>query len=53
MTKLAHWHKNVKESGFKNFNILLKTININYQPILNYFDNRSTNVSAEYLSTLK
>ena len=47
MTKLAHWYRNVEESGFKNFNILLNTINLNYQSILNYFDNRSTNASAE------
>ncbi|KAF2516627.1 transposase [Flavobacterium foetidum] len=47
MTKLAHWYRNVEESGFKNFNILLNTITINYQSILNYFDNRSTKASAE------
>jgi transposase len=47
MTKLAHWYKNVEESDFKNFNILLNTITFNYQSILNYFDNRSTNASAE------
>lgn len=47
ITKLAHWYKNVEESGFKNFNILLNTITFNYQSILNYFDNRSTNASAE------
>jgi transposase len=47
MTKLAHWYRNVEESGFKNFNILLNTITFNHQSILNYFDNRSTNASAE------
>ena len=47
MTKLAHWYRNVEESGFKNFNILLNTLTLNYQSILNYFDNRSTNASAE------
>ncbi|MFV5684844.1 transposase [Flavobacterium sp. GB2R13] len=50
MTKLAHWHRNIKESGFKNFNILLNTITFNYQSILNYFDNRSTNASAEFFN---
>ncbi|MDN3675100.1 transposase [Flavobacterium branchiarum] len=44
---MAHWHRKVEESGFKNFNILLNTITFNYQSILNYFDNRSTNASAE------
>ncbi|MBP1222599.1 transposase [Flavobacterium sp. 1355] len=47
MAKLAHWYRNVEDSGFKNFNILLNTITVNYQSILNYFDNRSTNASAE------
>ncbi len=47
MTKLAHWYRNVEESRFKNFNTLLNTITFNYQSILNYFDNRSTNASAE------
>ena len=49
MTKLAYWYRNVEESGFKNFNILLNTITFNYQSILSYFDNRSTNASAESL----
>ncbi|PXY41767.1 hypothetical protein DMB65_04150 [Flavobacterium cheongpyeongense] len=47
MTKLAHWYRNVEQSGFKNFSNLLNTITFNYQSILNYFDNRSTNASAE------
>ncbi|WP_245745011.1 ISAon1 family transposase [Flavobacterium frigoris] len=47
MTKLAHWHRNVEESGFKNYNTLLNTVTLNYQSILNYFDNRSTNTSAK------
>ena len=47
MLKLAHWYRNVEESGFKNFNIVLNTITVNYQSILNYFNNRSTNASAE------
>ena len=47
MTKLAHWFRNVEKKKKKNFNTLLNTITINYQSILNYFDNRSTNASAE------
>ncbi|MDR2122076.1 MAG: transposase [Flavobacteriaceae bacterium] len=47
MTKLAHWFKQVEESGFKSFNTLLKTFIIHYNDILNYFNNRSTNASAE------
>lgn len=47
MTKLAHWFKNTEEFGFKSFNTLLKTFTVNYKEIINYFDNRSTNASAE------
>ncbi|WP_309597505.1 transposase [Flavobacterium davisii] len=50
MLKLAHWYRKVEESGFKNFNILLNTITVNYQSILNYFDNRSTNAAAEFFN---
>ena len=46
-TKLAHWYKNVEQSGFKDFNTIVNTITINYRSILNYFINRSTNASAE------
>ena len=47
MLKLAHWFKEVEESGFKSFSVLRKTIMIHYNDILNYFDARSTNASAE------
>lgn len=47
MTKLAHWFKDVEESGFKSFSVVLKTFTIHYSEILNYFNNRSTNASAE------
>lgn len=46
-TKLAHWYKNVEQTGFKAFNTIANTITINYKSILNYFINRSTNASAE------
>lgn len=46
-TKLAHWYKNVEQTGFKAFNTIANTITINYRSILNYFINRSTNASAE------
>ncbi|MGM8363736.1 transposase [Flavobacterium sp. ARAG 55.4] len=39
--------KKVEESGFKNFSILLNTLTLNNQSILNYFDNRSVNASTE------
>lgn len=46
-TKLAHWYKDVEQSGFRAFNTIANTINVNYRSILNYFINRSTNASAE------
>ena len=46
-TKLAHWYKEVEESGFKAFNTVANSISLNYRSILNYFLNRSTNASAE------
>jgi transposase len=46
-TKLAHWYNQVTESGFKSFNSISATIYMHYREILNFFDNRSTNASAE------
>lgn len=46
-TKLAHWHKDVEQTGFRAFNTIANTITLNYRSILNYFINRSTNASAE------
>ncbi|WP_208685137.1 transposase [Flavobacterium sp. SLB02] len=45
--KLAKWHEKVNQSGFKSFDTISPTIMNHYQTILNYFDNRSTNASAE------
>jgi transposase len=45
--KLAKWYNDVENSGFKAFNIVSNTIQLNYDTILNYFKNRSTNASAE------
>lgn len=47
MLKLAHWFKEVEQSGFKSFSVLMKTIMNHYNDILNYFEQRSTNASAE------
>ncbi|WP_245583376.1 transposase, partial [Salinimicrobium terrae] len=46
-TKLAHWYKQVEDTGFKAFNTVANSIQLNYRSILNYFQNRSTNASAE------
>lgn len=46
-TKLAKWFNDITDSGFKSFNTISATIYSHYPEILNYFDNRSTNASAE------
>ena len=46
-TRLAKWHEDVRQSGFKSFNTISRTIMNHYKTILNYFDNRSTNAAAE------
>ena len=47
--KLAHWYNKVENSKFKSFNTIARSIQIHYEAILNYFNNRSTNASAESL----
>jgi transposase len=47
LARLAKWHEKVRQSGFKAFNTISRSIQHHYQTILNYFDNRSTNASAE------
>jgi transposase len=46
-TKLAQWYDKVEKAGFKSFNTVSKSIQDHYLTILNYFNNRSTNASAE------
>ncbi len=46
-TKLAQWYNEVEEAGFKSFNTIAATIYTHYRNILNFFENRSTNASAE------
>ncbi|RIH64176.1 DDE transposase, partial [Mariniphaga sediminis] len=41
------WFNDVTDSGFKSFNTISATFYAHYSEILNYFDNRSTNASAE------
>lgn len=47
LIRLAKWDEKVRQAGFKSFNTIARTMSIHYQNILNYFDNRSTNASAE------
>lgn len=46
-TKMARWFNDVTDSGFKSFNTISATFYSHYPEILNFFDNRSTNASAE------
>lgn len=46
-TRLAKWHEKVEKAGFKAFNTISRTITNHYKRILNYFNNKSTNASAE------
>uniref|UniRef100_UPI00210C4B4F ISAon1 family transposase n=1 Tax=Desertivirga xinjiangensis TaxID=539206 RepID=UPI00210C4B4F len=46
-TKLARWYDQVEQAGIKTFRTVSRTIQNHYLNILNYFDNRSTNASAE------
>ena len=44
---LARWYDKVAESEFKSFNTIAATFYEHYDEILNFFNNRSTNASAE------
>jgi len=46
-TKLARWYEEVEKSGFKSFKTVARSIQNHYLSILNFFENRSTNASAE------
>lgn len=46
-TNLAQWYDKVEKSGFNSFNSIAASIYTHYEGILNFFDNRSTNASAE------
>jgi transposase len=45
--KLAQWYNKVEKAQLKSFNTISRSIQMHYKPILNYFNNRSTNASAE------
>lgn len=44
---LARWYNKVADAGFKSFNTIAATIYEHYDEILNFFNNRATNASAE------
>jgi len=47
IVKLAKWYNSFFSQPISDFNTVAKSIQVHYQGILNYFDNRSTNASAE------
>ena len=47
MTKLAQWYNKVEKLNLKFFKSVLETMKNNYSTIINYFERRSTNASAE------
>ena len=47
LPKLTLWYNKVTESGFKEFTSVAETMQANYPDILNFFNNRVTNASAE------
>lgn len=48
---LARWYNRVADSGFKAFNTIAATFYEHSDEIINYFDNRSTNASAESINS--
>ena len=45
--KLALWYQEVELSNIESFRTVSKTLEMHYEQILNFFNNRSTNASAE------
>ena len=48
---LARWYNRVAESGFKSFNTIAATFYEHSDETLNFYDNRSTNASAESINS--
>jgi transposase len=46
-TKMALWFQRVEQSGFQSFKTIKRTFETHHDSIMNFFDNRSTNASAE------
>lgn len=47
LTKLARWYNKVEKLNLTYFKSVINTMQNNYGTIINYFDNKSTNASAE------
>ena len=46
-TRLAKWYLDVENSGFESFKVIAATLRDRETEIVNFFDNRATNASAE------
>ena len=47
---LAKWYNKVEEAKLDSFNVIAATLYEHYQEVLNFFNNRATNASAESLN---
>lgn len=47
LTRLAKWYNQIEASGLEYFGTVMRSVQAHYQTILNFFDRRSTNASAE------
>ncbi|WP_225976222.1 ISAon1 family transposase [Mucilaginibacter ginsenosidivorax] len=45
--RLAIWYNDIEEAGIDAFKTVARSVQTHYESILNFFDNRSTNASAE------
>ncbi|MBB6131821.1 ISAon1 family transposase [Mucilaginibacter lappiensis] len=45
--RLAIWYNDVEDAGIDAFKTVARSVHQHYESILNFFDNRSTNASAE------
>lgn len=45
--RLAIWYNDVEDAGIDAFKTVARSVKTHYESILNFFDNRSTNASAE------
>ena len=46
-TRLAKWYLEVENSGFESFKVIAATLRDRETDVINFFDNRATNASAE------
>ena len=44
---MAKWYNEVEEADFYSFNVIAATFYEHYEDILNFYNNRSSNASAE------